>query len=303
MQDREIKRSTLPSLIHEFINWKKVTSSLNTIRAYRETLECFAHYCFDRAKDPLIPKTINDWVAHMRTPKKGRRRRKGCTINNYIGRLSSFFDWAIQMEYLVKNPTKLTPRLPPERSHVRGFKEDEVKELLVAAGADETRPYWTPMILLGHHYGMRIQDCCEFSSSCVDWRRMRFTFMPGKQSRKEIELPLHGDVAAALKSVTPGSVHYFPVAAKRYYSTTVTAEFKSIVIRAGLPTSLSFHCLRHGAATNMIKAGIGLTTIVEIIGWSSTAMLQRYLDRDDDEISKLTLSGSVMSPLPQCSAP
>ena len=50
------------------------------------------------------------------------------------------------------------------------------------------------------------------------------------------------------------------------------------------------------SATNMIKMGIALTSIVEIIGWSSTAMLQRYLDTDEKEISKLKMGGSVIAP-------
>ncbi|HIA04056.1 MAG TPA: hypothetical protein EYN66_19525, partial [Myxococcales bacterium] len=61
-----------------------------------------------------------------------------------------------------------------------------------------------------------------------------------------------------------------------------------------LDNSLSFHCLRHGAATNMIKMGIRLTTIVEIIGWTGTAMLQRYLDTDVLEVEKVLGAGSLM---------
>jgi len=302
MPHKQIKGKNLPSLVHEFLAWKGVTGTDNTIRAYRETLDCFAYYCYERGKDPLVPRTINEWVAHLRAPEKGVRR-KGGTINNYIGRVNSFFEWAIQMDYVLKNPTKLIPKLPQEAAHVRGFKEEEVKKLLISAGADDTRPYWSPMILLGHHYGMRIQDCCEFSANCVEWDRQCFTFMPQKQKAKEIELPLHDDLAVALKTVSPGDTHYFPLAVDRYYSNSVGSEFKEIVRRAQLSDNLSFHCLRHGAATNMIKAGINLTTIVEIIGWSSTAMLQRYLDRDEGEIAKLTMNSSVISPGPQCSTP
>ena len=49
----------------------------------------------------------------------------------------------------------------------------------------------------------------------------------------------------------------------------------------------------------MIKAGIKVTTIVEIIGWSSTSMLQRYLDTDVDEVGKLIQAKSVMPSRPE----
>jgi len=301
-RNKDIKGRNLPSLVYEFINWKAITASKNTILAYQGALEGYSNFCYERKLDPLANQTVNSWVAHLRVSNK-TKRRKGCTINYYVGRLSAFFEWGINMDYFIKNPTKLTPKLPPELAHVRGFTKDEVKKLLVSAGKDETRTYWPPMIMLGHHYGMRIQDCAEFSATCVDWSRNKFTFTPQKQSRKEIELPLHSDVADALKSVTPGEQYYFPLAVKRYYSNSVTSEFKALVNDAGLDSKLTFHCLRHGAATNMIAAGINLPTIVEIIGWTSTAMLQRYIDRDENEIAKLTLGGSVTSPLPQCTAP
>jgi len=301
MPNKNLKGKTLPSLIHEYIAWRKVTGSPNTIRAYQETLENFAHFCFDRKKDPIISRTINEWVAHLRVPVDGVRR-KGGTVNVYVSRVHSFFEWTVQMGYISKNPTKLIPKLPPEASFVRGFKEEEVKKLLIEAGKDENRPYWPSLILLGHHYGMRIQDCCQFSATCIDWDNMSFTFMPQKQSRQEIELPLHDDLANALKAVYPGEEYYFPLAVERYHSNTIASEFRNIANAAGVSKKLSFHCLRHGAATNMIAAGIGLTTIVEIIGWTSTAMLQRYLDRDEKEIAKLKMSGSVVSPLPQCSS-
>jgi hypothetical protein len=42
----------------------------------------------------------------------------------------------------------------------------------------------------------------------------------------------------------------------------------------------------------MIKAGVRTTTITEIIGWESPAMLQRYIDRDEEDIA-LALEGSI----------
>jgi len=290
------KTRTLPSLIHEFCDWKSVTAADNTIRVYRETLELYAHFCFDRQLSPMEPASANKWVGNLRAPVNGVRI-KGITINTYVARLRSFFEWGIQMDYFIKNPAKLIPKLPPESSHVRGFIEDEVRQLVVSAEADETRPYWYPMILLGWHYGMRLQDCAEFSST-IDWKRRKFVFMPQKQSRREIELPLHDDLAKALLPLDINKDYYFPLAAERYHSNSLSSEFKTIVRRAGIPDQMTFHCLRHGAATNMIKMGIALTSIVEIIGWSSTAMLQRYLDTDEKELSKLKTGGSVISPPP-----
>ena len=42
----------------------------------------------------------------------------------------------------------------------------------------------------------------------------------------------------------------------------------------------------------MLKNGVRTTTITEIIGWDSPAMLQRYIDRDEKDIAT-ALEGSI----------
>jgi len=290
------KGRTLPSLIHEFLRFKAIAGSDTTIRHYKTTLEVYAYFCFNKRLDPLECDTIHSWIAELKKPFNGKRRRGG-TINQYISRLNSFFDYIIKREYMAegKRPTRMVERLPLEGRFVRGFDHNEASILVKAAAAHKYSNYWVPMILLAWHYGMRLQDCAYFSKECVNWDAMSFSFTPRKQKRREIRLPLHEDVATALRGVeSEDPDHYFPMAIDKYNKNSMSAEFKTIVRKAKLDNGLSFHCLRHGAATNMIKMGIRLTTIVEIIGWTSTAMLQRYLDTDVLEVEKVLGAGSLM---------
>jgi len=296
MKKKKKLGKTLPQLIHEFLAFRRVVGKQNTIIGLQTTLETFAFFCLNRELNPLETETVQKWATTLRAPVGGKRVRTGGTINVYIRRLKSFFNWGTTMGYFKRNPCALVNKFPVEGKYVRGFTADEVVKLVTAANADPYSWYWVPMILLGWHYGMRLEDCAKFGAQCVDWDRMTFRFTPRKQSRREIELPLHSDVTNAIKDIRieDDQEYYFPLGAQRYTSNTLSKEFKRIVIAAGLPDYLTFHCLRHGAATSMIKAGIKLTSIVDIIGWSSTSMLQRYLDTDVDEVSKLTQAKSVI---------
>ena len=141
---------------------------------------------------------------------------------------------------------------------------------------------------------MRLGDTACFQREFVDFTKKRVNFIPMKRKKKEIILPLHPDVDLALSKVPfECSKYFFPLGRDRYYFRgSLSAQFKEIVLLAGLSNSLTFHCLRHGAATRMIKAGVRTTTITEIIGWESPAMLQRYIDRDEEDIA-LALEGSI----------
>jgi integrase len=51
--------------------------------------------------------------------------------------------------------------------------------------------------------------------------------------------------------------------------------WREIANRAGLP-GMIFHNLRRTAARNMLRTGVSASVVMEILGWKSFAMLQRY---------------------------
>jgi hypothetical protein len=51
--------------------------------------------------------------------------------------------------------------------------------------------------------------------------------------------------------------------------------WREIATRAGLP-GMIFHDLRRTAARNMLRTGVSASVVMEILGWKSFAMLQRY---------------------------
>lgn len=51
--------------------------------------------------------------------------------------------------------------------------------------------------------------------------------------------------------------------------------WREIGARAGLP-GMIFHDLRRTAARNMLRTGVSAGVVMEILGWKSSAMLQRY---------------------------
>tara|TARA_B100000902_G_C27234545_1_gene876662 strand:- start:298 stop:1173 length:876 start_codon:yes stop_codon:yes gene_type:complete len=279
------KTKNLPQLINEYLSFKMVTKSKNTISNMETTLLHYAQFCLDRKRHPLKEDTVFKWVSNLRF---GNKKRKGNTINNYISRLKTFLNYLVNVGYIDSNPAKMVDLLPPEHKEIVGFNHNDAKVLIQSAGKHRHSNYWVPMILLGWHYGMRISDCSHIKHKEVDMNYRQINFLPKKQRRRYIRLPLHPDVYDAFNNAELGEGEYmFPDAVRKYEVKTLSCEFKSIIKSAKLPESYTFHCLRHGAATNMLKMGIRMTTITEIIGWSSPTMLYKYMDTDQEEMDKV----------------
>ncbi len=289
------KTKTLPEMIKEYINWKKLNTSDNTIRTYGLYLNKFSNHCFSRKQNPLKPESLHSFLVCCKGAEgRGGNKVKGITLNAILSCIKSFFKYFVESGQMDRNPASIIPRFKEEAATVVGFNPTEAKALLKASHNSENSNYWTPMIYLGWHYGMRLGDTACFQRQWVDWGFKQIKFIPMKRKRREIILPLVPDVELALSKVPlDDSKYFFPVGRDRYYFRgTLDKQFKEIVVDAGLKKSLTFHCLRHGAATRMLKAGVRTTTITEIIGWESPAMLQRYIDRDEADINK-ALQGSI----------
>lgn len=59
---------------------------------------------------------------------------------------------------------------------------------------------------------------------------------------------------------------------------------QGVLTTAGL-SRVSVHALRHTAATNMIAAGVDPRTVIEVFGWSSIRMLDRYAHAIPERLS------------------
>ena len=92
-------------------------------------------------------------------------------------------------------------------------------------------------------------------------------------------MPITEDTAMILRqargvALTPYVVEY---GGQRVGS--VRRAFKAAVARAGLPSGVSPHWLRHSAAVHMAEAGVKMSEIAQFLGHSSEAITFRVYAR------------------------
>lgn len=111
------------------------------------------------------------------------------------------------------------------------------------------------------------------------------TYLYSDTKTGAVKIPISRRFRAALDALPRDGTHYFPSYAGN--ARRVILMFGAACKRADVQTGraaggISFHCLRHTGASRMLAAGIDVKTVMEIGGWKSLTVLNRYLHPTED---------------------
>jgi integrase len=170
-----------------------------------------------------------------------------------------------------------------EEDNVReGFLEHEQYHRL----RDELPDHQKLILVIGYHFGMRRGEMLSLRWDQVDWGgniiRLEKRQTKGKKARVA---PLYGELRAWLEMAyarrVPECEHI--ISWRGQGISEVKTAWKKARERAGVP-ELLIHDLRRTAARNMIRAGIPEKQVLEIVGWKTRAMLDRYNILDERDV-------------------
>jgi integrase len=114
------------------------------------------------------PELIENFIRHRcNSPTKNGTKRGRSTVNVERDMLSNIFSVAVKRRYIKSNPCKSVDRLP--KATVRRTAvfqpEDEVKLLNALTG---TREKYRPVVILGLHTGMRLNEILSLEWAWID---------------------------------------------------------------------------------------------------------------------------------------
>lgn len=179
------------------------------------------------------------------------------------------------MDALAKNPVP-KPKRPacPEKDNLREriLTENEEGRLL-RASSEELRP----MLVVALNTGMRLGEILPIRWSDVDFESMKIR-IPKTKSGKIRYVNINSRFLATLQehNARDGSLCFLflnPQTGKPI--TTVKRAFKTACRRAGV-SGLRFHDLRHTFASRLVRMGVDLITVKELLGHSTVTITERY---------------------------
>lgn len=260
--------------------------SENTIKAYASDLRAWMRYCSENGIKPSPPSrdSISSFLAVQADSgsSKSSIQRRAATIRSWMRFLTA--------EGILEGDENL-PRLPArEKKLPQILTEGEIDRLLEACEGDDSISLRDrALVEMGYGCGLRAGELAHLTLDDVVVRS-GFLRVKGKGNKERI-VPLVGKVRERVERyLAGGREHLFPKETDRVF---VSRNGRSLrrediwrTIRkrgktAGISESRLYpHILRHSFATHLLRRGMDLRTLQELLGHSSIMTTEKYTHFD-----------------------
>ena len=258
----------------------------SSIDAYRATLEGFREYVcarwIERGPEQMTPRDVLEYLDYLR-----RERDNGASaINRQVTVLRNFYRAIVAMGYLEPrdNPLANFPKVKAARRKLpQILNEEEVKHLIEQPKIDTVlglRDRAIMTILYGT--GIRASECAGLTEQDIDWQE-KTIHVVGKGGH-ERTVPLNEDVVHMLRQYRiargPVKLKYSFFRSREGGVMSRNAIYERVRTtgrKARIEKRVSPHQLRHTFATHLIKAGVGLVTVRDLLGHRLITSTQIYI--------------------------
>jgi integrase len=206
------------------------------------------------------------------------------TVNVCLGVLSSAFRFFVDCGWCEVNPCHGIRRLEvPDGVYTWIRTREEITKLLIECPRDIRE-----IVAFAVGTGMRLDEILHLHHADVDIERRLIAVHRGRQGPAksgrvrwipilDAMLPLVRELAlkrGGAELVFPGEVKDGKVQPRS--KAGVQFPFKQAVLRAGLPTKLRFHDLRHTMASHWVLSGGDIFRLSRFLGHSSVVITQKF---------------------------
>ena len=257
-----------------------------TIAAYESALQQFRKWIrvtrSDRSPDLVTARDVLEYLQHLREA----RGNGDSAVNRQLVTLRSFYRAIVAMGHLepAANPLAGFPSIKAAPRKLPVSLAPEQVSRLLEKPRTETVIGLRDRALLAILYGtgIRATECATLRSGQVDLVRLTIT-VHGKGGH-ERTIPLNPQLAEVLRTYAHARGPALPTAAffrsrfgRSMTRGTVYERVRTWGQRSHVGIPLSPHRLRHTFATHLVRAGVGLVTIRDLLGHRQITSTQIYL--------------------------
>ncbi|RME82709.1 MAG: tyrosine recombinase XerC [Zetaproteobacteria bacterium] len=256
------------SFLEELVHVQR--ASPHTAAAYRRDLAQMQAFLGDRELSEIGRREIEDWLVML------ARRVAPSTLARKRAAASSFFAYAARRGWIAANPVELAPTPKQPKRLPRAVATDLVRGMLRLA--DETSPRDAAMIALLYGCGLRVAELATLALSDLDLAARELRVV-GK-GRKERIVPIPEGAAVRVRRwlAARGAPPTEALFVGRRGPLSVR-QIQRLIRRYAEQAAGAYatpHRLRHSFATDLLRAGVDLRAIQELLGHASLATTERY---------------------------
>jgi integrase/recombinase XerD len=271
-----------------------------TIRQHVTTAEQFLrHLDYELTPERLAALTASDVEGFVGEAGKGLSR---ASLQHTVARLRSFLRFLASSGTVRPDLDRQidTPRVYRQEQLPRSLPWPTVRALLHAIDRrtrQGLRDY--TMLFLIATYGLRACEVVALTLDAIDWRGRRL-HVAQRKTGATLVLPLTDAAGTVLlqylRRGRPASPHRELFLRERAPAgvlerTAVTDVFQKWVRRSGLPIPFQGpHCLRHSYAVALLRRGVGLKTLGDLLGHRTAESTCAYLRLATDDLREVALT-------------
>jgi integrase/recombinase XerC len=277
----------------EYISLEK-KYSLHTIKAYEDDIKSFQFFCVTNySDDNLIDinySQIRSWIVYLVDHDISNR-----TVNRKISSLKAFYKFLLKSKQINEDPLVKHKALKVGKRVQVPFSQDEMREVIESLSTEtDFRSLRDRLIVeLFYSTGMRRSELIKLTLSDVDLEKQTVKVL-GKRN-KERFIPLLKSIQQTFKiylierNKFAASVSNLFVTekGKKIYGTLVYRIINSYFSAVSSKVKKSPHVIRHSFATHLLNEGADLNSVKELLGHSSLASTQVYVNSSLNELKKV----------------
>lgn len=224
------------------------------------------------------------------------QKLKANTVNGVRSTLRSALNTAKKWQLITINPMDATSPVKREKGDPVFLGQDEMRQLIEVASS-----HWLgPLIVTGLITGMRVGEATglrwediDFDSGTFKIRNQlrfeggSFCFRPPKSDAGKRNLPIVGTLAEVLKQqreqqqlwegqgipeFNSMGLVFTTIEGNPLHQSNIDKVVKQLCVKAGIPSKISFHKLRHTYATHLASQGVSLSLVKDLLGHSQISL-------------------------------
>ena len=141
---------------------------------------------------------------------------------------------------------------------------------------------------------MQSKDRLQESAGWLDWDAAEVTVLGKGGKRRSVpvgspamkSLQAWRDIRNASECATQSIALFISAVGSRLSPRTVQARLRTLAMRAGLPTHVHPHMMRHSFASHVLQSSQDLRAVQEMLGHASIASTQIYTSLDFQHLAQ-----------------
>ena len=263
---KKIANHTFNELATEYLKWAERQRSFNSKKGFVfQLINVFGNLPLRRFNTKIVEQLQTERI---------QKGNKPATINRIIATLKHMFTKAVEWDMVEEEALKKVRRvklLEENNRRLRYLSKEECQELIGSCD-----PHLKPIVTTALNTGMRKREILSLKWDNVDLRH-GFILLDITKNGERREIPINETLRQTLQVITRRldvpHVFYDAVTGKPYQD--VKRSFHTALRRTGIK-DFKFHDLRHTFASQLVMAGIDITTIKELLGHQTLTMTLRY---------------------------